>query len=146
MSEEKKQTNFYDATKENKETHPVQGMVWGIVSLVIACASLVILLPQPILLAVFSGMRASGKVSAADLATVNQVFLILTIVYGCISFFFALGTLIIHANIKSVIDEAMPDGRARAGLITAKIGWILALIAITLSVISTVLFALFLVL
>jgi hypothetical protein len=91
-------------------------------------------------------MRASGKVAEADLATVNQVFLILTIVYGCISFFFALGTLIIHANIKNVIAEAMPDGRARAGLITSKIGWILALIGICLSVISTVLFALFLVL
>jgi hypothetical protein len=45
MSEEKKETGFYDATKENKETHPVQGMVWGIVSLVIAVVSLMILIP-----------------------------------------------------------------------------------------------------
>lgn len=146
MSEEKKATGFYDATKENKETHPVQGMVWGIVSLVISAVALLILFPQPILLAVYSGMRASGKVAAADLATTNQVFLILTIVYGCVSFLFALGTLIIHGNIKGVIKEAMPDGRARAGLITSKIAWVFALIAIVLSVVSTVLFALFLVL
>lgn len=146
MNEDKKEAGYYDATKEGKKTHPIQGLVWGIASLYLSVVSLFILIPQPIFLAVYSGLKAGGTVGQSNLATVSRVFLILTVVYGCISFFFALAVLVIHANTMGMIEEAMPDSRARAGLVTSKIAFVLAIIGLSLSVVSTVLLVLFLIL
>lgn len=124
-----------------EEKHPVKALVYGILSIVLSLVALGLMLGVLILGIVYLAMKQSGQVKAEDLATVALVYRIITIVFGVCSAGLGIAGLT-FAIVGNPLAKALPeDGRAKAGLITTKIGFPLSIVAIALSVILGVTFA-----
>jgi hypothetical protein len=119
-----------------EDKHPVQAMVWGIVSLVVSAIGLFFIIPQIVLPLVYVAMKG-GNVPAEDLHTTAAVFFVIVVVFGVVSFVFGLTSLIIRGATAKFYLTPDEDGRFHSGLVTRKIAFPLAIIEIVACVLST---------
>lgn len=122
----------------DNEQHPVQAMVYSIVSLVLIVASFAFSLSSWILGIVYQAIKQANQTSASDLRVVQEVYLPIIIVFGL----FALAMGIVSAFLAKegrLLGEVMPDdGRAKSAVIMGKIGYILGFVTAGLGLLSFV--------
>lgn len=122
----------------DNEQHPVQAMVYSIVSLVLIVASFAFSLSSWILGVTYQAVKQGGQSSASDLRIVQEVYLPIIIVFGL----FALAMGIVSAFLAKegrLLGEVMPDdGRAKSAVIMGKIGYILGFVTAGLGLLSFV--------
>jgi uncharacterized membrane protein len=122
----------------DNEQHPVQAMVYSIVSLVLIVASFAFSLSSWILGIVYQAIKQANQTSASDLRVVQEVYLPIIIVFGL--FALAMGIVSIFlAKEGRLLGEVMPDdGRAKSAVIMGKIGYILGFVTAGLGLLSFV--------
>jgi hypothetical protein len=127
------------------ERHPVQALVWGIVSLVVALGGLLILIAPAIFSIVYSIVNAAdSSVPSEAIQAIRQVYFILTVVFGSFSLIAGVASLVIRGATAKLYSENYEDGRFRGGVITRKIAFPVAIITIVLACLVTVLVSLIL--
>ena len=127
------------------ERHPVQALVWGIVSLVVAFSGLLILIAPAIFSIVYSAINAAGSsVPAEAIQAIRQVYFVLTIVFGVFSLIAGIISLVIRGTTAKLYSENYEDGRFRGGVITRKIALPVAIVTIVLACLVSVLVCLIL--
>lgn len=122
----------------DNEQHPVQAMVYSIVSLVLIVTSFAFSLSSWILGIVYQAIKQANQTSASDLRVVQEVYLPIIIVFGL--FALAMGIVSIFlAKEGRLLGEVMPDdGRAKSAVIMGKIGYILGFVTAGLGLLSFV--------
>ena len=113
----------------------------AITAFVFAILALAFLLPTGILWGVYALLRNSPSVSSEDLLMVRNVYFILVLVFGSISFLSGVAALILHHLSASFFayEEPAKNGRYQAGKLLSRIAYPLGLLGVLVSLLLTTL-------
>ena len=113
----------------------------AITAFVFALLALAFLLPTGILWGVYMILRNSPSVSSEDLLTVRNVYFVLILVFGIISFLSGIAALILHHRSAAFFayDDTAKNQRYQAGKLLSRIAYPLGILGTLASLLLTTL-------